>query len=320
MSTITVRHAIRKFLEHIEVELQYSPRTIRAYQTDLEGSDGGAPGFHDHLMKVLGVKEPALADVSLVEVRGYVAELHRWKMARRSIVRKLAAVKSFMRFAVAQEWITVNSARNVTTGKPEKRLPTFLSIDEAKSMMDLPDRSTPGGLRDAAILELLYSSGIRRAELCGLKLQDVNLDSCVIKVMGKGGKERVIPFGMHAADAIRAYLLRRDELLRKPTKMLFISSRGKDLEGSDIYKIVHQYMGGVTQKKKRSPHVLRHTFATHMLDAGAGLREVGEMLGHGSLSSTQTYTHVTVERLKKAYALAHPRSGQEPPATEDEAP
>jgi integrase/recombinase XerC len=195
-----------------------------------------------------------------------------------------------------------------------------LSAEEARALMELPDRETPEGLRDAAILELLYSTGIRRAELCTLSLQDVDMSSRTIKVLGKGGKERVIPFGAHAAEAIREYGRRRGELLRDATPLLFVSSRGKELAGADLYKIVKRYMSRITEQKKRSPHVLRHSFATHMLDAGAGLRDVGEMLGHASLSSTQVYTHVTIERLKEAYARAHPRAEAEPPDAGPQSP
>lgn len=316
---ITAHEAIRRFLEYLEIERNYSSKTIEAYRSDLEGTEreGSAPGFHRHLVRVMGVNEPKLADVTQREVRGYIAELHKRGMARRSIARKLASVKSFMKFSMARELISVNPARLVQTPKLERRLPTVLDADEARTLMELPDRQAPGGTRDAAILELLYSTGIRRAELCGLAVGDVDMSARTLKVLGKGGRERVVPFGEHAADAIRLYLSRRRELPRADsTPQLFLADSGRPLAGTDIYKIVRQYMSNVTEQKKRSPHVLRHSFATHMLDGGAGLREVGEMLGHASLASTQVYTHVTVERLKAAYAGAHPRAGDEPAAEE----
>ncbi len=316
--TMTVREAIRRFLEYLEIERKYSSKTIEAYRSDLEGSEvpGRSPGFLPHLANVLAITDPLLSGVTQREVRGYIAELHRRGLARRSIARKLASVKSLMKFATAHGVIPSNPARLVQTPKLERRLPAVLSAEEARSLVALPDTGTPGGLRDAALLELLYSTGVRRAELCGLALADVDMSARTIKVMGKGGKERVIPFGAHAADAIRAYAARRGELLRDGTPFLFLSDRGKPLAGADLYKIVKRYMSRVTQQKKRSPHVLRHSFATHMLDAGAGLRDVGEMLGHASLSSTQVYTHVTIERLKEAYARAHPRAGGEPPGSD----
>jgi len=309
---MTARKAIRKFLEYLEIERNYSSKTIEAYRSDLEGSGRRrhAPGFHEHLVGVLGVDAPELVDVTQREVRGYIAELIRRRLARRSVARKLAAVKSLMKFALAHDLIDANPARLVQTPKLERRLPTVLDVADAKALMELPDRGTPGGLRDAAILELLYSTGIRRAELCGLGLHDIDMHARTLKVLGKGGKERVVPFGDHAAAAIRAYLERRGELMRDDrVRQLFVTDAGRPVGGPDVYKIVRRYMSHVTEQKKRSPHVLRHSFATHMLDGGAGLRDVGEMLGHASLASTQVYTHVTVERLKEAYARAHPRAG-----------
>jgi len=322
MSTVTPVHlAIRRFLEYLEIERNYSRKTIEAYQGDLEGALHGragdpAPGFHEHLARVLGTGVPTLDQVTQREVRGYIAELHKRGMARRSIARKLAAVKSFLKFAMAQGMTDANPARLVQTPKIEKRLPTVLTAEEARDLMELPDRTTAAGWRDTAILELLYSTGIRRAELCGLRLGDVDRHGATLKVFGKGGKERIVPFGVHARDAIDQYLLRRGELLDgRESPMLFVGRGGREFAGADIYRIVRKYMGGVTEQKKKSPHVLRHSFATHLLDGGAGLREVGEMLGHASLSSTQIYTHVTIERLKEAYTKAHPRadrSGDEP--------
>lgn len=312
-----VHIAIRHFLEYLEIERKYSVKTITAYQHDLEGSEGGdptrrAPGFHQHLVRVLGTGTPLLNDVTQREVRGYIAELHRRGMARRSIARKLAAVKSFMKFAMAREMVDTNPARLVQTPKVERRLPTVLNAAEAGELMELPDKKTAVGWRDAAILELLYSTGIRRAELCGLAAADIDLHSRTLKVLGKGGKQRIVPFGEHALEALREYSRRRIELVdRAGVPELFLSKRGKPLTGDDIYRIVRRYMSRVTEQKKRSPHVLRHSFATHMLDGGAGLREVGELLGHAKLSSTQVYTHVTIERLKEAYAKAHPRSEEE---------
>lgn len=304
--------AIRRFLEYLEIERKYSSKTIEAYRGDLEGGPGRAFGFHQHLIKAMGSDLPLMEAVTLREIRGYIAELHKRGMARRSIARKLAAVKSFMKFCMAQEYIANNPARLVQAPKMDRRLPTVLNTAEAGNLMELPDRETPQGVRDAAILEILYSTGIRRAELCGLSLPDVDLHRRTLKVLGKGRKERIVPFGQAAAVAIQEYLKRRAELLGDaPVKELFLNNRGGALAGQDIYRIVRRYMSRVTEQKKRSPHVLRHSFATHMLDGGAGLREVGEMLGHVSLSSTQVYTHVTIERLKEAYGKAHPRSEEE---------
>ena len=316
MPEISLHAAVRQFLEYLEIERNYSPKTIDAYRLDLLGGESEASrsySLKDHLLRGSG-DAPELAEVTHTTVRSYVAALHRRGLARRTIARKLAAIKSFMKFAAARELAAQNPARLVQGPKLEKRLPTLLNREEATRLMELPDRSTPAGLRDAVILELLYSTGIRRAELEGLKLGDIDLHAGTLKVLGKGGKERIVPFGRPAAEAIRAYLARRGELLRdgeEQIDVLLVSDRGRPLDGGGIYRVVRRLMSGVTEQKKRSPHVLRHSFATHLLDAGAGLREVGEMLGHASLGSTQVYTHVTIERLKAAYSKAHPRAGSE---------
>lgn len=313
MPEISLHAAVRQFLEYLEIERNYSPKTIDAYRLDLLGGESDTStsySLKDHLLKG-GDTGGNLQEVTHSTVRSYVAALHRRGMARRTIARKLAAIKSFMKFAAARELAAQNPARLVQGPKLEKRLPTLLNREEAARLMELPDRSTPSGQRDAVILELLYSTGIRRAELEGLKIADIDLHAGTLKVLGKGGKERIVPFGRPAAEAIRGYLARRAELLRTDsteTGVLLIGDRGKPLDGGGIYRIVRRLMSNVTEQKKRSPHVLRHSFATHLLDAGAGLREVGEMLGHASLGSTQVYTHVTIERLKEAYSKAHPRA------------
>ncbi len=258
-----------------------------------------------------------LADITPREVRSFVAAMHREGYARRTTGRRLAAVKSLLKYAVAQGLIESNPALLVVTPKPEKRLPTVLSKDEARLLMDAPDRSTPEGKRDAAILELLYATGMRRSELCGLSLADLDLYDGTVRVLGKGNKERIIPIGAVACDALKAYLAVLSPSNSGRQGPLFLRSVGdedqerKGITGDDLYGIVRRYMKQVTEQSKKSPHVLRHSFATHLLDNGAGLREVSELLGHSSLGTTQVYTHVTVERLKEAYAKAHPRADDE---------
>lgn len=316
MQRVGYHEVVRDFLQYLEIERRYSPRTIEAYHSDLLGSDDAgmttrerSPSFDRFLIESLGDERPALADVSQREVRGFVAALHRAKLSRRSIARKLAAVKSLFRFCTSRGIVETNPSRLVQTPKLERRLPTMLTVSETSTMMDLPDLESASGCRDALVLELLYSTGIRRAEMAGIRIGDVDSRGSTVRVRGKGDKERIVPFGASAADALKRYRLRRSELAGDDAAdSLLLNNRGRALDGGGIYRIVRRYMSAVTDQKKRSPHVLRHSFATHMLDSGAGLREVGEMLGHASLSSTQVYTHVTIERLKEVYASSHPRA------------
>ncbi len=312
---------IRRFLEYLEIERKYSVKTIEAYHNDLlriDDESGGRRvgraglGLHAFVALDTGGAEPAVSDVTHTRLRGYVAELHRRGLSRRSIARKIAAVRSLMKYAVAKGLIAVNPARLIQTPKLERRLPTVLSQDEASKLVELPDLEVSTGVRDRAVLELLYATGCRRAEICGLTLRDVDLLSGTVRVTGKGSKTRIVPFGRSARAALQAWLSVRGGMLKPPgTDHLFLSDRGRKLSEDGLYRIVRRYMSQVTEQKKRSPHVLRHSFATHLLERGAGLRDVGEMLGHSSLSTTQGYTHVSIERLKEAYGKAHPRAGDE---------
>lgn len=301
----TVAEAITAFLTHLERERGYSPQTLRAYRTDLNG-------FVAWLREALGTDDPLLDSITSREVRSFVASMHRDGYARSTTGRRLAAVKSFLKHCAAQGAIVGNPASLVVAPKSEKRLPTVLSAQEARALMDAPDRTDPEGCRDAAILELLYSTGIRRAELCGLRLVDVDLHDGTIRVLGKGSKERIVPIGRPAREALEAYLAVRPENAgRAPNSIFFLRMNGSPLTGDDLYALVRRYMVTVTEQSKTSPHVLRHSFATHLLDQGAGLREVSELLGHSSLGTTQVYTHVTVDRLKAAYKGAHPRADED---------
>lgn len=296
---------IDEFLRTLETGRGYSAQTIRAYRSDFDQ-------FLSWLRQALGSDDPAAGDISPREIRGFVATMHRDGFARRTIGRRLAAVKSLMKYCVGEGLLQNNPASLVTAPKPEKRLPTVLSREEARALMEAPDRSAPEGLRDAAILELLYSTGIRRSELCGLRLADVDLYEGSIRVLGKGNKERIVPVGGAALNALKDYLAARPTSTAESRRdHFFLRDDGSPLDGNTLYGIVRRYMRRVTEQSKKSPHVLRHSFATHLLDNGAGLREVAELLGHSSLGTTQVYTHVTIERLKEAYNKAHPRSGDE---------
>ena len=290
-----------RFLHYLRVERACSEQTLRAYGNDLRG-------FHAWLREALGVDDPEVEAIEGGEVRSFVASLHRQGYARRTIGRRLAAVKSLMKYALSQGVLTTNPASLVVAPKPEKRLPTVLSKEEAEQLIELPDLATPEGIRDAALLELLYGTGIRRSELCGLRVRDFNRHEGTIRVIGKGSKERIVPVGEAACKAVVQYQESIASEERGINAPLFLREDGKPLDGNTLYTIVRRYMGRVTEQSKKSPHVLRHSFATHLLENGAGLREVAEMLGHSSLSTTQVYTHVTIERLRQTYAAAHPRA------------
>lgn len=313
---LTLDDAISAFLEYLEFERKYSSKTVAAYRGDLYGRPDpeAAPGLVPHMRGTMGVDTIQLQNITHRELRGFVAALHRHGLARRSIGRKLAAVKSLFSHARSRGWIDSNPARTVTAPRPERRLPTVFSPDEVEALLRLPDLDTPSGARDRAVLEMLYGAGLRRSELCALDDADVNWGERTVRVLGKGNKERIVPYGTAAAEALGRWLERRSELRgknRTEPDALFLGNRGGRLTPAEVYRIVRRYADRVTEQRRRSPHVLRHSFATHLLDRGAGLRDVGEMLGHASLSSTQVYTHVTLERLRQAYRGAHPRAEED---------
>jgi integrase/recombinase XerC len=229
--------------------------------------------------------------------------LHR-KNKKSSIARKISTLRSFFRYLVREQLATSNPAKSVSTPKVEKPLPTTLTVDEAFRLMDSPTEKE--GLRDRAILELLYSSGIRVGELVGLNVNHLDLDLCIVKVMGKGRKERIVPVGMKAIEALKAYLEERGGL--EGEEALFVNLRGGRLTARSVHRLVKKYTRRSGIFRKVSPHSLRHTFATHLLDAGADIREIQEMLGHASLSTTQRYIHLSLGKLMEVYDKAHPRS------------
>ncbi len=297
---------IKTFLEYLEKEKNYSRNTIVSYEDDLLQ-------FNTFLSRHFGDTSFTPSMIDRVTIRLFLGELLEEKKSKRSIARKLASIRSFLKYLVRTEILERNVGIYVATPKLQKKLPVFLDESSVSKMMDLPDTSTPEGLRDKAVLEVLYGTGIRMGELIQLKLDSVNIVKNVIKVVGKGNKQRIVPVGSKARTAIQNYLKRRNELLERVDKKesearIFLSNRGKPLYPRGVYNIVTKYIGRIAEIEKKSPHVLRHTFATHMLNRGADLRAVKELLGHESLSTTQLYTHVTVERLKKIYEQAHPKA------------
>ena len=241
--------------------------------------------------------------VDRLAIRRYLSFLHR-KNKKSSIARKLSTLRSFFKYLVREQLIPSNPAKTVSTPKVEKFLPTTLTVDEAFRLMESPAKNKK--LRDCAILELLYSSGLRVGELVGLNPNQLELDLGIVKVMGKGRKERIVPVGLKAVEALKAYLEERGALDGEGP--LFINSRGGRLTARSVGRLTKKYTQRSGIFRKISPHSLRHSFATHLLDAGADIREIQEMLGHASLSTTQRYTHLSLGKLMEVYDKAHPRS------------
>lgn len=297
---IMIEH-VKRFKNFLTSERNYSEHTVRAYTTDLLEF----ASFLEKRQAAVGEKLD-ISGVEEIDIRAYVAWLYR-RNSRTSISRKLASVRSFFEFLLREGVVQNNLAKLVPTPKGEKRLPSFLTVDEIFKLVDTPKKDGVLDSRDRAMLELFYSSGLRVSELVGIKLDDLNLAGSMVKVLGKGGKERIVPLGSKAVEALQLYLLKREELNSKED-FLFLNSRGYRLTSRSVGRIVKKYAVISGVPKNVSPHVLRHTFATHLLGGGADLRAIQDMLGHKSLSTTQRYTHTSVERIMDVYDKAHPRA------------
>ncbi len=303
------RREIADFLRYLGTERNDSPNTVKAYGRDV----GGFAAFLD---RYYGGGTWTWAGVDRLAIRGFLAEEQRRGVAKRSVARALSALRTFYRFLNLHHGIEVNPARAAATPKLEKRLPGYLDRGAMERLFELAEaRAGEGTLqarRNRAIIELFYSTGMRLSELVGLDVDDLDLVSDQVLVRGKGRKERLLPVGRPAVTAVRAYLPRRDEALREAKspdrRALFVSERGRRLTARAVQLVVRGLLDAVSDGQDVSTHSLRHSFATHLLDAGADLRAVQELLGHTSLSTTQIYTHTSVERLKKVYHQAHPRA------------
>ncbi len=302
---------VQAFLRQLEDERQLSPNTVAAYRKDLRD-------LGEFLDDYLGGSAWSWTDVDRLTLRGFLGWCHRKGLSRRTSARKLSAVRSFFRFLHAEGRSPRNPTRSVRAPKLEKRLPGHLSRAEVESVFRLAqaraDENTFLGTRNLAILELLYGSGIRLAELCALDLAGVDLASMQAKVLGKGRKERIVPLTRSAVTAIRRYRSRRQEVLARSGSVqdesaLLLSRLGRRISRRTVQELVRRMIGNTAESEGLSVHSMRHSFATHLLDAGADLLAVKELLGHASLSTTQIYTHTTKERLKKVYDRSHPRSG-----------
>jgi tyrosine recombinase XerC len=291
-----VNRATEKFLEYLAQEKQFSSHTVRSYRIDLEQ-------FLDFNNDRLGNKD--MKAMRREDIRDYLGFLLRYGYERRSAARKLSTIKSFFKFLVREKLADFNPARDVKTPKIEKRLPGFLTQYQAQKALQIIG-DDEASCRNRAILETLYGAGLRAAELVGLDIESIDFNSEIMRVKGKGNKERIVPLGSYAKQAIQDYLKIRKN---KDNPAIFLNQRGKRLTTRSIQNIVNKQLSKVSEVTGTNPHILRHSFATHLLERGADLRAVQELLGHASLSTTQIYTHLSVERLKKIYDQAHPRSG-----------
>jgi integrase/recombinase XerC len=311
-----MREDVKAFLDYLRLNQNASPHTARAYESDLDQF----VGYLAAARKKPGAQLSA-EDIDATAVSGFLADLHRRGNSRASAARKLASLRTFFRYLRREGRMEDDPAALVGTPKREKKLPAHLGEQEMTRLLETSDVTTPFGRRDRAILELFYASGLRLSELVGLDLDDVNLSGRVVRVLGKGGKERVVPFNKTAAQAIKAWLadlagfamLSIDDTrhgagrraLRRP---LFVNYKGGRLSTRSVDRLVRKYVAQCSTRFGISPHALRHSFATHLLQRGADLRAIQELLGHARLSTTQRYTHVNATQLIEAYKKSHPRS------------
>lgn len=286
---------IQKFISYLQIEKNASQHTIINYKIDLKEFN-------------TSIKEKPLEKITHVDVRLFLARMKEKKLSKRSVARKMSTLRSFFKFLSREGYIRSNPATGLQTPKLEKRLPIFLDTGQVVKLIESPDISDVYGLRDRAILETLYSSGIRVGELVSLNKDNVDFIGGVLKVYGKGKKERLAPIGDRALRMMRNYLEKLNTVSIKEKKAVFINKSGRRVSDRAVRRIVEKYIRKTSLNEKISPHSLRHSFATHLLDKGADLRSVQELLGHANLSTTQIYTHVTTERLKAIYDKVHPRA------------
>ncbi len=290
---------VRTFLSYLRVEKGLSDNTIQSYRRDM--------------LKFVGFLEKQNLDTAKIQrqdVVNFLAMLYKRRLDSRSVARHLVTIRHFFRFALLEGFVKEDPAATIESPKFRQSLPYFLSVEEVERLLKQPDISSPIGLRDKAIIELMYSTGIRVSELAGIRVGDLQLDAGCLRCIGKGNKERLVPVGKKALAVVEAYLKKsRPELLRdNASAHLFLNQRGRAMDRITIWKMMGRYGRKAALRKPLKPHTLRHSFATHLLDRGADLRSVQMMLGHSDISTTQIYTHVVEERLKQVYKAHHPRA------------
>jgi integrase/recombinase XerC len=303
-----MQEVFNRYINYLEAERNASAYTVRNYKADLLD-------FFYFLKK----KKADSLEIDRKVLRDYLTSLTKQGIVKASIARKLSAIRSFYRYLVREKIISASPIEMISSPKLDKRLPSFLTLEEVERLLNAPDLSTPQGQRDRALLELLYASGLRVSELVNLDLNQIDLDTNEIRVWGKGSKERMVLMGEPAAEALRNYLKQgRPKLLgEKRINALFLNRYGQRLPERRVQKMLEDYAKKAGIGKRVHPHILRHTFATHLLDGGADLRVVQELLGHARLSSTQIYTHVTKGQARKVYLSAHPLAKEKDDEPED---
>ncbi|MGA1863636.1 MAG: site-specific tyrosine recombinase/integron integrase [bacterium] len=298
--------AIEQFINHLEIEKGASWYTIKSYREDLLQ-------WSDYISQNLEKDRADSGDgfsiqsVGTQDMINYISSLFRKKLSKASIARKISTLRSFFRYLNKQGILEINPLQDISAPKFVRKNPDFMTIDEVFSLMDAPLDNDPTGPRDKAILELLYATGIRVGELVSLNQGMVDFNEGIIRVKGKGKKERIVPFGSKAKKALEIYLS-SGTCERAWNKPLFHNNRGERLSQRSVHRLVKKYCRKISIKKQLSPHAIRHTFATHLLESGADLRIIQELLGHSSLSTTQKYTHINLDRLMSEYDKAHPRA------------
>jgi integrase/recombinase XerC len=314
-----MKDQLADFLDHLRLNENASAHTVRAYDSDLSQFMTFVAAHLDRRRSEL-----LATDFNHLHIRAFLGDLHKRGNSRSSAARKLAAIRTFGRYLRREGAIEGDPAALVGTPKREQRLPAHLAEAEMSRLLDMPDPATPLGRRDRAIMELFYASGLRLSELVGLGLDDVNLSSRVVRVLGKGGKERIVPFNRTTEAALRDWMRDREDIvagvrdpgsgirgrekLRRKAEPLFLNYRGGRLSTRSVDRLVRKYVAACSARFGISPHALRHSFATHLLERGADLRVIQELLGHARLSTTQRYTHVNSAQLIDAYRKAHPKA------------
>jgi integrase/recombinase XerC len=327
-----VREHLKAFLEHLRLNENASAHTVRAYDSDLSQYLAFLAGHVKRRRSDL-----TAADLGHLNARAFLADLNRRGNSKATAARKLSAIRAFGRYLRREGFLEGDPAALVGAPKREQRIPAHLAVDEMSTLLDQPNTSTPLGMRDKAILELFYASGLRLSELTGLDVEDVNLSARVVRVLGKGRKERIVPFNEPAARSIREWLVAREQFVQPPAEAsrqqhrvpdrarrntigsdprsarrnrqpLFLNYRGGRLSTRSVDTLVRRYVAACSTRSGISPHALRHSFATHLLEAGADLRAIQELLGHARLSTTQRYTHVNAAQLIETYRKAHPKA------------